>query len=43
MKYLADIHDIMADETLNWCIPKSVRLGGTIIDISPFLQFMFWE
>ena len=42
LKYLADIHNICADKTLNWKTPLSVRTGVTP-DISAYLQFQFWE
>ena len=41
-KYLADIHNITADETLDWKTPWSKRKGETP-DISAFLQFKFYE
>ena len=42
LKYLADIHNICADKTLNWKTPLSLRTGVTP-DISAYLQFQFWE
>lgn len=42
MQYLADIHNVTSDETLDWRTPKSVRVG-TQTDISPYLQYQFWE
>ena len=42
IKYLADVHNYTADETLKWCTPKRMRTGVTP-DISPFLQFQFME
>jgi hypothetical protein len=41
-QYLADIHNMCADETLDWKTPQSVR-RGTQTDISQLLQFQFWE
>ena len=41
-KYLVDIHNITADETLGWATPWSKRRGETP-DISAFLQFRFYE
>jgi hypothetical protein len=41
-KYLADIHNICADKTLNWKTPIFVRTGVTP-DISAYLQFQFWD
>lgn len=41
-KYLADIHNISADETLDWATPWSKRKGETL-DILAFLQFRFYE
>jgi hypothetical protein len=41
-QYMADIHNVTADETLDWRTPKSVR-NGTQTDISPYVQFQFWE
>jgi hypothetical protein len=41
-KYLADNHNITADETLDW----QIRLGkqkGETPDISAFLQFKYYE
>ena len=43
MKYLADIHNYTINETLSYKIPMSIQCLGVIHDISPFLQFMFWE
>jgi hypothetical protein len=42
MQYLAEIHNVTSDETLEWRTPKSVRVG-TQTDISPYLQYQFWE
>jgi hypothetical protein len=42
-KYLVDIHNVTADETLlGWATPWSKRRGETP-DISAFLQFRFYE
>ena len=41
-EYLTDIHNICADETLNWQVPVTVRHGNTP-DISAYLQFRFYE
>jgi len=41
-EYLADIHNITADETLNWKTPWEKRKLETP-DISAYLQFTFWE
>ena len=41
-KYLADIHNITADETLGWKTPHFLR-KGIMPDISPYLQFTFYE
>ena len=41
MKYLADIHNICYDKTLGMC-PKQ-RCFGSMVDISTFLQFTFWQ
>jgi hypothetical protein len=41
-KYLVDIHNVSADETLGWTTPWSKRRGETP-DISAFLQFRFYE
>jgi hypothetical protein len=42
MEYLAYIHNITSDETLEWKTPRSIRVG-TQTDISPYIQFQFWE
>ena len=42
LKYLADIHNICADKTLQRKTPLSIRTGVTP-DISAYLQFQFWE
>jgi len=41
-QYLADLHNITADETLNWKTPWQKRKMETP-DISVYLQFTFWE
>jgi len=41
-QYLADIHAVTADETLNWMTPRERRHGQTP-DISAFLHFKFYE
>jgi hypothetical protein len=41
-KYLADIHNITTDETLDWQIPLAKRKGNTP-DILAFLQFKYYE
>ena len=41
-KYVADIHNITADETLGWKTPHFVRKGA-MPDISPYIQFTFYE
>ena len=41
-QYLSQVHNICADESLNWQVPIAVRTGITP-DISAFLQFRFWE
>ena len=40
--YLADMHNICADKSLNWKSPLSVCTGVTP-DISAYLQFQFWD
>jgi hypothetical protein len=42
VKYLADLHNHCADETLRWRTPLEIRHGDTP-DISAFLQFEFYE
>ena len=42
MEYMADVHNHTADETLGWITPIQKRHGITP-DISPYLQFKFWE
>ena len=41
-QYMADIHNVTADETLDWNTPWSKRRCATP-DISAFLQYQFWE
>jgi hypothetical protein len=41
-QYLADIHNMTSDETLDWKTPRSLR-QGTQTDISQLVQFQFWE
>ena len=41
-KYLAQIHNLTADETLDWITPFQKRRGHTP-DISAYLQFQFYE
>ena len=41
-KYMADIHNVTSDETLDYKTPYSKRRGETP-DISPYLQFKFYE
>jgi hypothetical protein len=41
VKYLADVHNITADESLSWATPWSKWRGETP-DISAFLQFKFY-
>jgi hypothetical protein len=41
-QYLADIHNMTSDETLDWKTPRSAR-QGTQTDISQLVQFQFWE
>ena len=41
-KYLAEVHNHTAKETLRWEIPLTVRHGDTR-DISPFLTYQFME
>ena len=42
MKYLADVHNHTAKESLRWAIPITLRHGETC-DISHLLMFMFME
>jgi hypothetical protein len=42
MKYLADVHNHTADETIGWDTPIKKRTGETP-DISALLQFRFYE
>jgi len=41
-EYLADIHNISADESVRWEIPTTIRHGDTP-DSSAYLHFMFHE
>ena len=41
-KYLSDINNITANETLDWNIPYS-KHHGLVTDISPWLQYQFNE
>ena len=41
VKYMADLHDHLYDKTLNMT-PKQMR-NGRIPELTPFLQFSFWE
>ena len=41
-RWLADIHNIVADESLNWRTPLERRHGITP-DISPYIMSTFWE
>jgi hypothetical protein len=41
-KYLADVHNVTADETLSWATQWSKQRGDTP-DIGAFLQFKFYE
>ena len=41
-EYIADVHNICADETLGWRTPHEKRHGDTP-DISAYLQFQFYE
>ena len=42
MIYLADVHNVVADERLKWKTPYFMRYGRTP-DISKFLYFRFWQ
>src|SRR5688572_12446604 len=42
IKYLADVHNICADPTMNNQVPLTMRYGVTK-DISAWLQFQFWQ
>jgi hypothetical protein len=42
MKFLADIHNHTADETLGWITPIQKRTGATP-DILALTQFKFYE
>jgi hypothetical protein len=41
-EYIADVHNVCADESLGYRIPREVRHGG-LQDISAFLEFRFYE
>ena len=41
-EYLADLHAVTADKTLNWKTPQEM-LHGETPDISPYLHFHFYE
>lgn len=41
-EYLADIHNVSADESIRWEIPTMLRHSETL-EISAYLQFMFYE
>lgn len=41
-EYLAAIHNILADESLDWMVPHTKRTGQRV-DISAFLHFKFWQ
>ena len=41
-RYLAHIHNLSADKSLQWAIPLTVRRGETV-DISAYLQFQFYD
>jgi hypothetical protein len=41
-EYIADVHNVCADESLGFRIPKEVRHGG-MQDISAFLEYRFYE
>jgi hypothetical protein len=42
IQYLAEIHNICADPSIKYAIPKAIRTGVTQ-DISAYLQFKFFE
>ena len=42
MEYLADVHNILASERLNWLTPWHVRKGWTP-DISAFLHYRWYQ
>ena len=41
-KWLADVHNVVADESLGWRSPLECR-HGTTPDISAYIMFSFWE
>jgi hypothetical protein len=41
-EYIADVHNICADESIGYRIPREVRHGG-LQDISAFLEYKFYE
>ena len=41
-KYIADVHNVCADESLGFWIPKEVRHSG-LQDILAFLEYPFYE
>jgi hypothetical protein len=41
-EYISDVHNICADESISYQIPKEARHGG-IQDISAFLEYKFYE
>ena len=42
LKYLADVNNITADETLGWKIPLTIR-HAFVPDISPYLFYQFYQ
>ena len=40
--YVAQVHNICADESLGWEVPMTKR-HGTTVDISPYLIFQFYQ
>lgn len=41
-EYIADVHNVCADESINYQIPRELRHGG-LQDISAFLEYRFYE
>ena len=41
-EYIADVHNVCADESIGYHIPREVRHGG-LQDISAFLEYRFYE
>jgi hypothetical protein len=41
-KYITDVHNVCANESLNYQIPRKLRHGG-LQDISAFLEYHFYE